>query len=735
MLSSPEHEHDGSKQPRKRRKLVKSCTFCRKRKLKCDHKKPMCQQCKIRKLPECIYIDGYNYQITTDDLFKDLPNIELVKKIKELEEVVSKLENEKGDLLLNIDNLNKNDNGVDKDQQQLTPNSIITGSVTNSITFDNSDDRNLLSYFTSNRWQNNQNTIFGPTSWRTLVTADSEKFQLEFMKLFEKIQPSPLKFKHVIADPVTSVNSGITKVSIFNDLPKFNDIKLCIDHYFNGPIHELFSILDYEKTIKDLNTCFLKNSLTDKITNIVTPSGDTNFYKSGIILMIVCICYYTYKIPLSVQNFINTLAGRSSSNINFVERAQFLCLRCFFEIYHNQYSLWDGSQSVDIVAELCQCCITLGLNDVNKFYKGKEYLVGNLNSLRNTFHWACFADISVSFDMGKSLFINENVFCSSDYYIDENLEPKIIRKCRLMRRFFSIVRPCLNDVNGVKKFTKSIDSYVEEIEIFVNEEFSPIENYTKFGALFNNDIFDVMLLSMCLGLLFNLENIKRSFFKDMTFKTKNSLHKYGLLSLSLCVNTIRSMYCADKKIYPTCTQNPTRLSPYVNITLLLVNPLFVRVLSETYSIFLARLTLTEHGYLLLECDSKKNISLNDLHVDTDDYYSFAILYQEFRNIIDQLFHPDCHELRVILGTSYPFLSILALERVGHVLFDKGLESRTETESSWHKQGVDLNNVSDNILNTFTDEVWNNYTTQANSVWRMEPEDILFEEIRERNRTK
>ena len=77
----------------KRRKVIKSCAFCRKRKLKCSQARPMCQQCVIRKLPQCVYTEEFNYPLSNTELFEQVPNVALVQKIENLQTLLKENDN------------------------------------------------------------------------------------------------------------------------------------------------------------------------------------------------------------------------------------------------------------------------------------------------------------------------------------------------------------------------------------------------------------------------------------------------------------------------------------------------------------------------------------------------------------------------------------------------------------------------------------------------------------------
>lgn len=76
---------------RKRRQVVKSCAFCRSRKIRCDRVKPKCENCRSRHTTDCIYTDDSHVQLSRDELFGNKPNVLLLQRINELELTVKGL--------------------------------------------------------------------------------------------------------------------------------------------------------------------------------------------------------------------------------------------------------------------------------------------------------------------------------------------------------------------------------------------------------------------------------------------------------------------------------------------------------------------------------------------------------------------------------------------------------------------------------------------------------------------
>lgn len=699
-------KHNNTK---KRRKQVKSCLFCRKRKLKCNKLKPMCQQCSTRKLPKCVYLSEYNYDVVSlDELFDKHPNVKLLDKITHLESQ------------LDVSNSPNKQNLI-----------------------------NPLTTFKTAHWKGNQLYIFGPTSWRTIVTADGTKFQLEFINLWQKLKPksikksiecsdlflSPIKsdVTHKIDDTISTIS--LTQ-SVCNDLPTFTQIKNCLDMFFNGPFHEFLCILDPQKTWKDLYECFIVDQTNDRVIDM-RPLDNSNFFKIGIILYIILLTLYdnTSYIPESLVIYFVQVNGAMCMDINFTERAQFLLMNCYYKIHHGEYSRWDGTQILSMIAQTIECCLTLGLDNVGKWYRNKENIVGDLKFLENTMIWTLFTDVFTSFDLGKPTTISNEMFSMTLF--EENLTryqgQLLIPRNQLFLDFIKVGRKCVNNLNSVSiinspSSNEDVDTYILELQDFLDSNFPDISTYTSMGHIFAVDPFEIMVLSPTLGMLFNFHNIKRTFYNSLSMATKNGMIKYCMLSASLCVNTLLSMFEADRVAYPECIKEGTRLTPYLNLSLSLVNSLFARVISEFYAGVMARLTIQEKGYVMLNGQSNHDndlkVSLDDTIVRREGYYCFTCILNQFEGIFDQLFKPQWDDLHKLMKTSYSLHSLIVLERVARQLLNQGLTSREQMEVHWKQQGVDLNDIKGDLLAAFTSEVWDDYASNAKTMWSMTLEDLL-----------
>lgn len=735
-----------AKAPRRRRKVIRSCTFCRKRKLKCDHGKPMCRQCIDRKLPRCIYTDDFNFQLTTDELFGDSPNVELIERVRELE---SKL---------TVANYNGNVN-----KEITPPTSVATdfsssgkGSVSyGSSSIGGSCNNNPLWEYRIFSNSDGQGIIFGPTSWRTTVAAQGERFQLEYKKLWELIKPERERWMvqncvGCFLSPSESFFSTTEHDTLINSvckhLPCYKDMKDAVNEFFDDYLHDILNILDKDKVLRDFERSIIASTESfvgfgQPVIDLVAPDSDGNFYKVAVILIIVCIVKLKGNVPPVVDKFFLSLSAlNTASKLNFVERAQFLLLRYFSKVYCS-YDCADAPQLANLVAELTECSLNLGLSNVDWWYKDQEQIVGRLYTLRNMWYWTLYADIMVSFEMGKPLFISNDHFdpsltfssnlmrTTSDPVVAKNLETDAIeannkdienRRKTLLLEFLKVGRQCMIEVNS-RTASGNIELSINELNTFVEKFFFPMKFYTRKDMLRTVDIFDVVLLTPILGMLFNFHNIQRMCLKLNTITVKNGLCKFGLLSLSVCVNTILCMFNKDKG--GEHSPKIDRVTPLtdLNFALLLINSLLMRVLSEMYALFFFKLSLFEKGVVISVDQGISDINLDDKEVPSNDYYSFNAVTGKFREILDQLFDPSRSELQKTIGQSYPLTTTLALERVSRTLFDKGCESRTMTENSCNFLTEEA--ISQETLDQMTSSFWINYEQQSQDLWSMKPQDF------------
>lgn len=705
----------------------------------------MCKQCIDRKLPRCIYTDEFNFQLTTDELFGDSPNVELIERVRKLE------------AKLTVANCSGDDN------KELTPPSSVAtdlsssgkgsisccggGSSTGSL-------NNQLWEYRIFVKMDGQGIMFGPTSWRTTVAAQGERFQLEYRKLWEMIKPERERWKLqnctalclYPSDSILSTTENDTLINaVCKHLPCYQDMKDSVNEYFDDHLYDILKVLDKDKVLRDFEQTIIASTESfvgfgQPVIDLITPEGDGNFYKVAVILIIVCVVKFKGNVPPVINKFFLSLSSlNTASKLNFIERAQFLLLWYISKSYCS-YDCAEAPQLANLVGELTECSLTLGLSNVDWWYKDQEKIVGPLFTLRNIWYWTLYADIMVSFEMGKPLFISNDHFDPSITFSSSlmNPTPDIVatnletdaneamnkdfenRRRSLLLEFLKIGRQCMIEVNS-RTGSGNLESTINELNAFVDKFFLPMKFYTRKDMLETVDVFDIILLTPSLGMLLNFHNIQRMCLKLNTIPVKNGLCKFGLLSLSLCVNTILCLYKKDL---------PDNDSPKVeqgdpltdlNFAKVPINSLLMRVLSEMYALFFFKLSLFEKGVVISADQGISDINLDDKEIPLTDYYSFNAVTTKFREILDQLFDPSRSELQKTIGKSYSLTTTLALERVSRTLFDKGIESRTMTENSCNFLAEEA--ISQETLDQMTSSFWSNYEQQSQELWTMKPQDF------------
>ncbi|SCU80774.1 LADA_0B09450g1_1 [Lachancea dasiensis] len=745
---------------RRRRKVVKSCTFCRQRKLKCDQQKPMCGQCAARKLPECVYTDGFNFQLTSDELFSDKPNVSLIRRIQELEEA---LEKSSLDDQRNGSGSASSANCLDSQDDKTAPgepgssdthtsttstngfsnHGSISGPSTGSSTSVNyiepavsatgSKGPNKLADFSVMRLKDGRFTYYGPTSIRAIITASGDRFVAEYVKVWNKVKAElnaskTVHGRQLIAEYSSLIfaNTGSLIESVVPDLPPYETIESRLHEYFDDPLHTYFLFLDKEKVLRDFSKCFMPGYVTNSNDNVprrqvamlVIPDNN-NYFTIGVVLMILCLNHYKTAIPASIQRLFVSLAGFTTAKSMFVERAQFLLLIYIFRVYNGL----NGSGSahlVSLTSLLCTTSMNLGLHkDIDKLYAGQSPTVGPLQCLKNLWYWTLFADLNVSFDIGSPVFV------TSEHFDDAMLPTAERGRIPLLRNFLYVSRRCLHQLYDRSQSPSTLH-FVEQLTTFIEREFRPLSCYTDLNLFSEIDLFEIMILSPTLAMMTNFYDLTRLSGAELSIRVKNGFIKSMLVGASVAVNTILRCYELDEQHPPTVNfQQSKILTPSLNLCVLLLNSLPVRTLTETYGLMFHKLMLFEKGLIVsLDAGSSDGPTLDDLSVPDSIFLSFRGIFLKFCSIFDELWKPEKAKMTHMLWKSHYFVIIMALERVNRTVFQMGLEYRTQVEVDydWPKLGND--EVSDDVVKMLADQVWNTYSTGITDLIEMDAGDFL-----------
>ncbi|CCD26788.1 Pdr8p NDAI_0I02190 [Naumovozyma dairenensis CBS 421] len=730
-ITPPDSYHN---EPKKRRKQIKSCMFCRKRKLKCDKAKPMCGQCKERKLPDCLYTD-FNFPVNSmKDLFDNTPNLELMERIKLLEQEVDELRRQQQLPSRQSINTNVSNNNISNSNN-------IQDTIFKHETIMVREMGNPLWNFRIQKISQGKSLIFGPTSWKTSIYLESEPVREKHFDLWGEIISNQKIWNQ--EHGITTKEFSVLESSIANDLtvmesmcqelPRYEEIKTCLADYFTSPLRELLEIMPEKTIVSVFEQHFIAGGAFDPKTGIkqsikFSIREPQDYFRVGVIVSIICIQKFPQQIPASIEKFFTFLSGVPLSSVNSIDKAYFFAFQYIYRIYHCPNANWDGSEVADLVALLCQSCLNLGLDDMDRWCKdeggeqGEEQKDVNGNSyddevksLTLLWNFTLFADVCVSFDMGKPLFISNNHFDHTRYFrnvlTDKSVGPKKCRRDRLMKNFLKVGRQCINKVNDLMEPVDLISLTTELLE-FIESSFLPIKYYTSIGLIGAVDIWDIMILSPTLGMLLNFFDMNKSFLKNISFYNKNGISKIIFVSVSACVTTLQVMYARDSYVKRKTDDN--YLKPNLNLCLLLLNTLSIRTLAEMYGLMIEKLMLLEKGNIRLpEDDGANDRAINnvDMYIPNDCYYPVLGTVQKFLSALDPLFDPILQDFHREISKSFALSSLFKFERLSRSMFDNVLKSRTLIQQQWDERGYDLDNLSEKNMEDFLDDIWSVYEKQ------------------------
>ncbi|SCU81591.1 LAMI_0B06942g1_1 [Lachancea mirantina] len=743
---------------RRRRKTVRSCTFCRQRKLKCDQQKPMCGSCKARKLPECFYTDGFNFQLTSEELFSGSPNVALMKRIRELERVLASTTlDDCADTAVDAVPYEPDGHGLPGSVAssgstasggssigsaaatscsglQCDPvTTTLMGMDHNSINPSCGHGNKLLSFRTLKDVQGGI-VLRGATSIGAAMLASGEQFIYEYNKVWQRVQNEVETWKVVQGQPFTFDQalleqplSGSILDAVVADLPTFDTIKDHLQLFFQSPLHDHYHVLDEAKVMADFERCFVPGylptdaSVQGKPIVMLLSGNDKTIYAPAIVLIVLCLTYYKTDIPPSFERLITFLCGWYAIETSCVERVQFLLMLYILKLYNGHIEK-NCAQMWGLVSNLCATALSLGMHmDIDNLYANEELRGGTrIETLHSMWYWILFADVNVSFDRGFPLIID------SCRYDDNRLPCESKTREGLLRNYLHIARKTMHTLYD-KNETPQIVHLVSNLTTFIEKHFRPIRYYTDVDLIQEVDLFDISILSQLLAIVANCFSLTRMLECQMKTATKNGFIKYVILSISLAVTTVRGCFEMDRKLHSTMIYGKYRyLTPYTNLSVLLLNSAPFRALTELYGLLFYKVTLFEKGLIVSTDEGIFDLDLTTLEVPDGQFFSFRGVFNKFCSIFDEMLKPECDNMARVLWRSHVFVTTMALERVNRAVFQVGLQTRTQVEiaHNWSQMGPE--DFSDEIMKSMSTEATDEYNKAFLELMEMDPSEYLTE---------
>ena len=709
---------------RKRVKPTKSCNFCRKRKLKCDHARPMCSSCKCRGLRECIYSD-------------QPPEIPKHRKLNQC-------------------------------LRQPVVNQTTESQTLPTSSFENTRNPFRDHYYLESK-PNGRYIVYGPTSMKTYVMRSNWGFLDKFQQLWSKVEVERDAWKRrhekfgIREFDLLNSNIGGPRLDldgIVSSLPSWDAILEHIREFMfplNNSLYEMNTVVDKEKILRDFNSSFIREETTGKVYRLQLDGEDQNYYKIAVILMIITFVKFKNCIPDNIEAFFTFLTGLSGSKVHCIERVQFLLLRCFYvDMYLSEE---DKTESTVLIDLTCSAAVSMGLHlNIRELYANKQDVVGSTAIIENLWSWILYFDTTLAVHNGRPLNISVETFNRVSFTEEDttgtdeltvyetSFEPKtatglsqdlgiptdlrglesrryttgpnefgsrnesgtITASGRLdtgrrksyainyetdksffgkLRRLLFILRPMVSKfyedygVPDVIQFAMKLIRFMEDEFLSVNYFTDP----TLIGRVPVGDIRLVVTIFSTATSFFVLSFTKLNLRKVYV---KNICMHLQFLLFTMFKNYTRYCYEIDKRRFPeTLDPESCEFPPYLNSAIPLFRDEIQKALTMSFSFIYLKATLFERGIFLLSdmVDVEWDISTlrTPMEKDLTLIAGARIIVRTFDDWLGVgSTNEDDIRFRSVLKRFYPFLSIIALEDAYRTVIEQAIEYRKRTEKMW-----------------------------------------------------
>lgn len=740
--------------PRKKRKsTIKSCTFCRKRKLKCDKAKPMCSTCKGRNFIECIYSQtdttvvsppnsssAIIQQTMSTSTSPNTPSIQTNSSINLMDypkwniNVTGPTAGVTQPLSSWMNNSSNKENMKKEFRTQyvqpfgVANQMLLPPSQRSQFRFCHPKLHKSIGYCSNNTTATQWNPLsniyfakqkldgrtitFGPTSLMCFTHMGGRFLFLGQQHLWNSVKVTRRRWKEyhkfsmfkefdTLTDPFMELGTDIVK-EMCKCLPSFDEIISIIEFFFNET--ELFAysnVLDQNKVMSDLYNCFKVENIDDKrvVTDLIVDRKRKNYFRSSIILMIICLTKFEGQIPSKVETFLVMLAGFSVAKIYYIERAQFIFLRI---IHRMLYLSNDGDNSplIELSNSLGNTCCALGLNqDINLIYDKMENVVGRMETLHNLFIWTTYLDFVISYEVGKPVFMHRDFI----YNLDERLDDKSKSFMGLMKRFLKLSLPMINEIfsTHVSNSATFMKDQEERLLQFIENEFPPLTCFVDRKEIFKVDFNSCRIFTATLGMLIGNYCMRFAYLEEHTKQVSQGIMKSTLLALDFSSVLMLRAYMLDNAQFSNkCDKDYPSIAPYMALATSIIESLTARSMCCFMVMLYYRLTdITSGPVLLLNPSPEKDYTITpDLFRNQNKWFPLLAAFNFFSEIFTRWTHPENAHLQQLMRKSYFFVISSTVERMWREIFTRLVEHRKQLEEEWvtrnrPKIGADVvNNV-------------------------------------------
>lgn len=685
---------------RKRNIRIRSCMFCRGKKLKCDKLKPRCSSCALRHLTECVYIDSTNPSPSPSALDQSTPEIRHY------------------------------DAYIDPDELEKTYN--LTGYEAASYNSQIHEENPLSKAYFIWTKGSGRTITHGPTSLSTLgrkgitmmmdrggailtTWLTMKKVRRKWKEQYDFSTLKELKSLEHISNEKSSLVEEVCK-----SLPSYNELLYSVNAFFDNPeLYPYSSAFHKGKVINDFYKSFIPDISSDigmdvKIKEIRVTSKK-NYCKIAVIIMILAVTAYHSELPEPIERFLIALNGSSMAKIFYVERSQFLLLR----IIHRKLYISDSDDSsalVDLRSSLCSNAIMIGLNrNMSLHYSHHHFLIGSTESLENLWIWTLLLDFQGALEIGSPMFITSEAFNEFDGSLDDTSSSFMGK----LKRYLKVARPMLRRI-FLPSLKPDLSKDEQVLLKFIEIEFPSIDNFIDQKKFENIGSSDIMILASALSFLMANLAMRIIFMKDNTLHVKTYFTKISLLTYNLSVNSLLSCFEKDKKAFPElCTENSTLLSPYIALSISFTSHALRRALVSTIILTHYKLTtLSDVTTFLNQGKLELELNTDSLRTEEDSDFSLISAFEKHCQIFDKWATPQNPLLHKILNNSYYWVNCTTIERMSRRFLSKFINHRQEAENTWISKNMEaiVSAFDDNKIpsNADIDKLTSQCTTQLNA---------------------
>lgn len=677
------------KKKKKRNKLVKSCTFCRKRKMKCDQNRPRCSTCVSRNMQTCEYSEA---------LGKQNP------KTKNIIPASSK----KGDGISSTNRVM---------QLQCGPDSLI-----NSHIFDSNEKDSINPFndqFLLQTKDSGRRYMHGPTSLRTSIVRNNWSLVEKYGQLWYRVKLEKNKWRssnkfsmlnEALAveldgqEPESDDNITDTLPADYSPerpanlvdricsvLPSYESCKSIISSFFDSSeLYEISDVLCKNRITADFYSEFHPQSSLlpngERKLELVKTTLKRNFYKVGVLLSIICITHYREHVPLVIRKFFVMVNGFTTARVFYLERLHYLLLQYYYRQLFTPCG--DETHMINLADMLSSTAITMGLYlNIDKLYHNQESAVGALVNLKKLWIWVLYVDYHVALEAGRPLGISLQLSPSNDPIYDDPLPG--YKFYRQMAGFLKLARPMIDDFY-IKDKRPDLKSHTNKLRTFFESELGPLSNYTDRSKAKHIPLSETRIGLSVLSAILMLNNARVIVLGENKMKLNNGMVKFISVSLVASTNLIDRCFALDKEFYPEYLNPRSKLlPPYMTLALSYVNTILPRASSCFFTVVHHKIMLFETGLLPKLSHDRKDIvdcNLDDLECPSTKRYSMIQTFDKYISPLKDWLDAQTDDVKMIMGNWHGFSINIALERVRRMLLEKVKELLYKTKEQLQAKG-------------------------------------------------